>query len=140
MTLRPKQLVLATGMSGRPSMPRIPGAETFEGDYHHSSKHPGAEPYRGKHCVILGSNNSAHDIAADLWENGAASVTMVQRSSTHIIRSDTFVDLVTGPLFSEEALAKGITNDMADMIFASFPYKVCVVVFFVVGGLICGVG
>ena len=41
----------------------------------------GGEPYAGKNCVVLGSNNSAHDICADLWEHGA-DVTMMQRSST----------------------------------------------------------
>ena len=41
LTLRPKQLVLATGMSGRPYTPSFPGADVFAGDQHHSSKHPG---------------------------------------------------------------------------------------------------
>ncbi|MFN8446047.1 MAG: NAD(P)/FAD-dependent oxidoreductase [Caldilineaceae bacterium] len=74
--LRPKQLVLATGMAGVPNMPQIPGAERFAGALHHSSKHPGGEAYAGKRCVVLGSNNSAHDICANLWEHGA-DVTMI---------------------------------------------------------------
>ena len=44
--------------------------------------------FKGKQCVVLGSNNSAHDICADLWENDA-DVTMVQRSSTLVARSET---------------------------------------------------
>ena len=60
VVLRPKQLVLATGMSGIANVPKIPGAEGFKGDIHHSSKHPGGEKYRGKKCVVIGSNNSAH--------------------------------------------------------------------------------
>ena len=48
VVLRPKQLVLATGMSAVPNVPKIPGAESFKGDIHHSSKHPGGEKYRGK--------------------------------------------------------------------------------------------
>ncbi len=79
ITLRPKQLVLAPGVSGKPNLPKIPGAETFEGEQHHSSAHPGPEAWRGKKCVVMGSNNSAHDICAALWENGA-DVTMIQRS------------------------------------------------------------
>ena len=31
MTLRPKQLVMATGMSGRPHMPQFPGVERLQG-------------------------------------------------------------------------------------------------------------
>jgi len=37
--LRPKQLVLATGMSGVPNMPELPGADEFTGEICHSSKH-----------------------------------------------------------------------------------------------------
>ncbi|MGF1525356.1 MAG: NAD(P)-binding domain-containing protein [Candidatus Competibacterales bacterium] len=123
VVLKPKQLVLATGMSGVPNIPDLPGIDSFEGDIWHSSRHPGGEAYRGKKAVVIGSNNSAHDICADLWENGA-DVTMVQRSSTHIVRSETLMELALGPLYSEEALANGITTDMADLIFASIPYKV----------------
>ncbi|MEO1491141.1 MAG: NAD(P)/FAD-dependent oxidoreductase [Pseudomonadota bacterium] len=123
MTLRPKQLVLATGMSGVPNMPDLPGSDTFGGDVFHSSKYPGADNYKGKRCVIVGSNNSSHDICADLWEQGA-DVTMVQRSSTHIVKSETLMELALGALYSEEAVANGITTDMADLIFASIPYKV----------------
>ncbi|WP_336174859.1 NAD(P)/FAD-dependent oxidoreductase [Alloalcanivorax xenomutans] len=123
VTLRPQQLVLATGMSGMPNVPEIPGMEDFQGEQHHSSKHPGGEAYAGKKCVVLGANNSAHDICAALWEHGA-DVTMVQRSSTHVIKSETLMELVLGPLYSEKAVNNGITTEMADMTFASIPYKV----------------
>jgi len=123
VTLKPKQLVLATGMSAVPNIPSFDGMESFEGDIHHSSKHPGGEQYKGKRCVVIGSNNSSHDICADLWENGA-DVTMVQRSSTHIAKSDTLMDLALGGLYSEDALANGVTTEMADMIFASLPYRI----------------
>ena len=123
VTLRPKQLVLATGMSGMPNVPEIPGMDSFEGEQHHSSQHPGGEGYAGKRCVVLGANNSAHDICAALWEHGA-DVTMVQRSSTHVIKSATMMDLVLGPLYSEEAVANGVTTERADLTFASMPYRV----------------
>jgi putative flavoprotein involved in K+ transport len=73
--------------------------------------------------VVIGSNNSAHDICADLWEHGA-DVTMLQRSSTHIARSDTLMELALGGLYSEEAVKSGVTTNTADMIFASIPYKI----------------
>jgi len=122
ITLRPKQLVLATGMSGMPNVPKFKGAERFKGQQHHSSRHPGGEAYAGKKCVVIGANNSAHDISADLWAHDAQ-VTMVQRSSTHIARSDTLMDLVFGPLYSEQALRNGVTTAKADLTFASIPYK-----------------
>jgi putative flavoprotein involved in K+ transport len=121
--LKPRQLVLATGMSGKANMPKFPGMETFRGDQHHSSKHPGPDAYSGKKAVVIGSNNSAHDICAALWENDV-DVTMVQRSSTHIVRSDTLMDIGLGALYSEQAVRSGMTTEKADLIFASLPYRI----------------
>ncbi len=123
VTLRPKHLVMATGVSGFPNLPDYPGMDRFGGTQHHSSRHPGGTEWAGKRCVVIGSNNSAHDICADLWENGA-DVTMVQRSSTHIAKSDTLMKLGLGKLYSEEAVAAGMTTDKADMTFASTPYRI----------------
>jgi putative flavoprotein involved in K+ transport len=123
VTLRPKHIVLATGMSGVPIMPELTGTDKFKGKIVHSSEHIGGEGYQGKKCVIIGSNNSAHDICADLWEHGA-DVTMVQRSSTLVAKSDTLFKLGSSKLYSEEALEKGITTDIADMISASRPYRI----------------
>jgi putative flavoprotein involved in K+ transport len=123
ITLRPKHLVLATGMSAIPNIPKFEGAASFAGTQHHSSQHPGGEGYRGKKCIVIGSNNSAHDICGDLWEHGA-DVTMIQRTSTHIARSDSLMDLALGGLYSESAVAAGVTTDKADLIFASIPYRI----------------
>ncbi|MBF2761559.1 MAG: NAD(P)/FAD-dependent oxidoreductase [Ectothiorhodospiraceae bacterium AqS1] len=123
ITLTPKQLVLATGMSGVPNIPHFSGADRFAGEQHHSSRHPGGERYKGKRCIVIGSNNSSHDICADLWENGA-DVTMVQRSTTHIARSESLMELALKGLYSEEAVEKGIDHHTADLIFASLPYRI----------------
>lgn len=123
VVLKPTQLVMATGMSGRPNIPTLPGQEKFKGEIQHSSQHPGPDQYAGKKVVVIGSNNSAHDICAALWENDA-DVTMVQRSSTHICKSDTLMDLALGDLYSEKARANGIDHHKADLIFASVPYRI----------------
>ncbi|MDT7708737.1 MAG: putative flavoprotein involved in transport, partial [Pseudonocardiales bacterium] len=123
VTLKPRHLVLALGVSGKPNVPSFPGMERFRGDQHHSSQHPGPDAYKGKKAVVVGSNNSAHDICAALWEAGA-DVTMVQRSSTHIVRSDSLMDLGLGDLYSERAVAAGVTTHKADTIFASLPYRI----------------
>lgn len=123
LTLIPTHVVIATGMSGLPNVPTIEGQDVFTGEQNHSSAHPGGGDYQGKDVVVIGANNSAHDICADLFQNGARPV-MVQRSSTHIVRSESLMDTVLGPLYSEEALANGIETDTADLIFASIPYKV----------------
>lgn len=123
LVLRPKHLVLATGMSGLPNMPQVPGAKNFRGALCHSSAFKGGDGWRGKRCVVVGSNNSAHDICAELWEQGAR-VTMVQRSSTHIARSETLMELALGGLYSEDAVKNGVGTGKADLIFASVPYKI----------------
>ncbi|MGB8623792.1 MAG: NAD(P)/FAD-dependent oxidoreductase [Paracoccaceae bacterium] len=123
VVLKPRQLVLATGMSGKPNVPEFKGMDRFKGDQHHSSKHPGPDAYAGRKAVVVGSNNSAHDICAALWEAGA-DVTMVQRSTTHIVRSDTLMDIGLGALYSEQAVRNGVTTQKADMIFASLPYRI----------------
>jgi putative flavoprotein involved in K+ transport len=121
--LKPKQLVMATGMSGKANIPDFPGRDRFRGEQHHSSRHPGPETYAGKKVVVIGSNNSAHDICAALWEHDA-DVTMVQRSSTHIVRSETLMDVGLGALYSEQAVRNGVTTEKADLIFASLPYRI----------------
>ena len=123
VTLRPTQLVLATGMSGKANIPSFPGMESFKGTIQHSSQHEGPDAWTGKKVVVVGSNNSAHDICAALWE-ADADVTMVQRSSTHIVRSDTLMEIGLGALYSEEAVASGMTTEKADMVFASLPYRI----------------
>ena len=123
LTLHPTQLVLATGMSGKPNIPTLPGQDVFRGDQHHSSAHPGPDAYVGKKAAVIGSNNSAHDICKALYENGV-DVTMVQRSSTHIVKSDTLMDIGLGDLYSERALAAGMTTEKADLTFASLPYRI----------------
>jgi putative flavoprotein involved in K+ transport len=121
VTLRPRQLVLATGMSGRPRVPDFPGAALFRGRQHHSSQHSGGEDFAGKRCVVVGSNNSAHDIAADLWEYGAE-VTMLQRSPTLVVRTET-QGRYGRLLYSEAALQAGVSTDLADLMTASIPYR-----------------
>jgi putative flavoprotein involved in K+ transport len=122
VVLRPRHLVLATGMSGVPNVPQIPGAGTFRGKLQHSSQFRGDGDYRGRKCVVLGSNNSAHDICAALWEQDA-DVTMIQRSSTHVARSESLMQLGLGRLYSEAAVKAGITTEIADLLFASIPYR-----------------
>ncbi len=122
VTLRPAQLVLATGMSGVPLVPDFPGAANFKGTQHHSSRYGSGETYAGKRCVVIGSNNSAHDICADLWEHGA-DVTMVQRSPTVVVRSETLMNFFWHHAYSEAALARGITTELADLMGASMPHR-----------------
>ncbi|TDT32702.1 NAD(P)-binding domain-containing protein [Naumannella halotolerans] len=123
LTLHPTELVLATGMSGKPNIPKFEGSDVFAGEQHHSSQHPGPDGYVGKKVVVIGANNSAHDICKALVENGV-DTTMVQRSSTHIVRSESLMEIGLGALYSEQAVANGMTTNRADLTFASLPYRI----------------
>jgi len=119
--LKPSHLVLATGMSAKPNIPAIEGQDVFQGVQEHSSRHKGPDGLQGKRVAVIGSNNSAHDICAALCESDV-DVTMIQRSSTHISRSESLMKYALGPLYSEEAVRNGISTEKADLIFASIPY------------------
>ncbi|MFN0192578.1 MAG: flavin-containing monooxygenase [Aestuariivirga sp.] len=122
VTLKPQQLVFATGSYGPPREPAINGQERFKGAQYHSSRHVTSAPFKGKRCIVVGANSSAHDICADMWEHDA-DVTMIQRTPTTVVRSETLMDVAFKGLYSEEALANGISVDRADLIFASMPFR-----------------
>ena len=79
--LQPRHVVMATGVSGIPSVPDIPGLKNFSGKVLHSSGYEDGEHWAGKRALVIGTGNSGHDIAQDLHSSGAE-VTLVQRSST----------------------------------------------------------
>jgi cation diffusion facilitator CzcD-associated flavoprotein CzcO len=79
--MHPRHIVMATGVSGIPNIPEIPGLTNFKGQIIHSSQYDDGESLKGKRALVLGTGNSGHDIAQDLHSSGAE-VTLVQRSST----------------------------------------------------------
>jgi hypothetical protein len=82
--MHPRHVVMATGVSGIPSLPDIPTLRNFGGTILHSSQYDDGEVWKGKKVLVIGSGNSGHDIAQDLRSSGAK-VTLVQRSSTLIV-------------------------------------------------------
>jgi putative flavoprotein involved in K+ transport len=120
VTQRPAQLVFATGAYGPPKFLELPGAGSFEGEVIHSSQYSDGSKYAGKKVVVIGAASSGHDVAVDLWEAGA-DVTMVQRSPTTVVRSETLMEMAFD-IYSEAAVAHGIDADKADMIAAATPF------------------
>jgi cation diffusion facilitator CzcD-associated flavoprotein CzcO len=112
--LHPRHIVLATGVSGIPSIPDIPALEGFGGKVIHSSQYVDGEDWKGKRAIVVGTGNSGHDIAQDLYSSGAQ-VTLVQRSPTLIINCDPSAQLVYS-LYSE-----GPPLEDCDLITASVP-------------------
>src|SRR5438477_991207 len=113
-TMRPRHVVLATGVSGIPNLPEIAGLKDFAGKVLHSSQYTDGEAWRGKRAIVIGTGNSGHDIAQDLYSSGAQ-VAIVQRSPTLIVNIEPSAQLVYG-LYSE-----GPPLEDCDLITASVP-------------------
>jgi putative flavoprotein involved in K+ transport len=120
LTVHPAQIVFATGAYGPPKRLDLPGSDVFEGEILHSSAYADGAKYEGKSVMVIGAASSGHDVALDLWE-ARASVTMVQRSATTVVRSETLMELAFD-LYSEQATAAGIDVDTADLIGAATPF------------------
>src|SRR6266851_2055153 len=112
-TMHPRHVVMATGVSGIPSLPDIPSLKNFTGTILHSSRYNDGEEWKGKKALVFGTGNSGHDIAQDLHSSGA-DVTMVQRSSTLIVSIEPSAQLVYAP-YNEGTLEDN------DLIAASMP-------------------
>jgi len=56
----------------------------FGGKILHSSQYDDGEAWKGKNVLVIGTGNSGHDIAQDLYSSGAK-VTLVQRRSTLVV-------------------------------------------------------
>ena len=122
VTLQPKHIVMALGLSGFPNVPEFEGRDVFAGAQMHSSAYKAGSDWAGKNVVVVGANNSAHDIASNLVHHGAHP-TMIQRSSSLVVKQNDYCNRLLGPLFSAEAVAKGITTDKADILQASVPLR-----------------
>ena len=115
-TMHPRHVVLATGVSGIPSVPEISGLNDFAGKVMHSSQYDDGENWKGKRAIVIGTGNSGHDIAQDLHSSGA-DVTIVQRSSTLVVSIEPSAQLVYTP-YNEGTL------DDNDLIATSMPLQV----------------
>lgn len=119
--LRPTHIVMAVGNAGFPRKPDFEGAADFAGEQYHSSEYTSGMEFKGKRVVVIGANNSAHDICADLVNHGIQP-TMIQRSSTLVLRGSTNSKMAR-PLYSEEAVEQGLTTERADFLNASVPMR-----------------
>lgn len=117
--MHPRHVVMATGVSGIPHAPEIPGLDEFAGEVLHSSAYRAGSNYAGRSAVVIGTGNSGHDVAQDLHSFGA-SVTIVQRSSTTVVNAEPTAQKIYA-LYSE-----GLPTADCDLILASIPYPVLV--------------
>ena len=94
-------IVFAVGTSGFAHTPQIKGAELFDGPQIHSSAYRSGDAFTGQSVTIIGATNSAHDIAVDLIKHGAKP-TLIQRSSTHVVPHQVYIENILAPLYGPE--------------------------------------
>jgi putative flavoprotein involved in K+ transport len=112
--MRPRHLVFATGVSGIPIMPKLPGLDDFRGTVMHSGEYTNGAAWKGKPAIVLGTGNSGHDVAQDLHSSGA-SVTMIQRSPTHIVSVQEAQRVYS-------LYAEGIPTEDCDLLATAMPF------------------
>jgi cation diffusion facilitator CzcD-associated flavoprotein CzcO len=114
--VKPRHIVIATGVSGIPVWPSIPGLDTFSGTVMHSGSYTSGADWKGRKALVMGTGNSGHDVAQDLCASGV-DVTLVQRSPTYVvsIREAQKVYSVYG---------EGLPFEDCDLLAASMPYPV----------------
>ena len=91
-------IVFAVGTSGFAHKPEFEGASLFDGAQMHSSDYVSGAPFNGQNVAIIGATNSAHDIAVDLVKHGAKP-TLIQRSSTHVVPHEVYINDILAPLY-----------------------------------------
>jgi len=114
-TMHPRHVVMATGVSGLANWPDIPTLNDFAGTLLHSSQYNDGEDWKGKNAIVIGTGNSGHDIAQDLYSSGAH-VTLVQRSPTLITNIEPSAQLAYA-IYNEGTLEDN------DLIAASMPLR-----------------
>ena len=117
-TLKPRHIVMATGVSGIPNLPNdIQSLANFAGTTVHSEEYTHGTAWQGRKALVLGTGNSGHDIAQDLHANGAK-VTMIQRSPTMVVNIEPSAQLPYA-LYDE-----GPSLEDCDLLAAATPLKV----------------
>jgi putative flavoprotein involved in K+ transport len=87
-SVRADAVIVATGYNRVPVMPEWDGMSDFTGELLHSSAYRTASVYAGDDVLVVGAGNSGAEIAVDLVEQGARSVSLSVRTAPHIVRRD----------------------------------------------------
>jgi putative flavoprotein involved in K+ transport len=78
-------VVVATGYDRVPKLPRWPGLEGFEGELVHGSEYRNSAPYRGRDVLVVGSGNTATEVAVQLADGGARRVRVAVRTPPNLV-------------------------------------------------------
>jgi indole-3-pyruvate monooxygenase len=83
-------VVVATAINRVPRRPSFVGGDRYTGQLLHSSEYWDAEPFRGRRVLVIGSGNSAADLALDLVTGDARAVALWVRAPRHVLDREAF--------------------------------------------------
>lgn len=81
--MKPRHLVFANGIAGKPLVPKLRGLDSFRGTVLHTHDYRAGEQWKGRKALVIGAGTSGHDVAQDLHGHGA-DVKIVQRGSATV--------------------------------------------------------
>jgi cation diffusion facilitator CzcD-associated flavoprotein CzcO len=101
-TLSAAAVIVATGNYHTPELPVWPGMDEFDGEVLHSVDYRNAHSFADRDVLVVGSGNSAVDIALQLSDSVAQRVRMAVRTPPHLVpRSAAGIPVdAFSPLFS----------------------------------------
>ena len=84
--LRTRWVVIATGQSRVPYMPRWRGQHAFDGRLLHAAQYRNPDGLKGRDVLVIGAGSSGMEIAYDLAQGGAARVRVAVRTPPNLLR------------------------------------------------------
>lgn len=107
-----RAVVVATGYSAAPRLPKIDGMAGFAGPILHSAAYRDARAFSGRSMLVIGLGNSGAEIALDLAEHGAEA-TLSLRGPAYLAPRDPF----GVPIQLLSVLSSPLPNVARDMLF-----------------------
>lgn len=83
-------VIVATGYNNVPFIPEWDGLEAFQTPLLHGSEFKNADPFTGKHVLVVGAGNSGSEIATVLAQGDTARVTLAVRTPPHVAPRQAF--------------------------------------------------
>jgi putative flavoprotein involved in K+ transport len=89
-TVGAQVVIVATGHYAEPSIPAWEGIDEYEGRLIHSAAYRSGREFAGSRVLVVGLGNSGAEIATDLVEQGATSVSVAVRTPPPIVTREMF--------------------------------------------------
>jgi len=106
-TVETQVAIVATGHYAEPQIPAWEGIPEYEGRLLHSAAYRSGRDFAGSRALVVGLGNSGAEIATDLVEQGAASVSVAVRTPPPIVTREMF-GVVPVQLFGIALMPLGI--------------------------------